>query len=246
MSKPEQVLEIDPSNELSFTGPFTSAVSSVMKLTNPSDRKVCFKIKTTAPERYCVKPNSGVIDPKQTVDIAVSLQPFEYDPLEKNRHKFMVQSIFAPDGEINKDTLWDDPDGMMDSKLKCLFILPDENNTDEVKSDSLFKSAPASSSASPKAIGADNDLRKSVEEIKKLQEEASSLRQENIQLKEETLRQQRLASNNIGFDSESSSSGYSSTVVTATAPDQNALSTTYIYAALIILILGIIIGKWII
>ena len=53
-------------------GPFHQAVSSVMTLTNPSDRKVCFKIKTTAPKRYCVKPNSGVIDPKQTVQIAGS------------------------------------------------------------------------------------------------------------------------------------------------------------------------------
>ena len=33
------------------TGPFTSAVSSFMKLKNPSDKKVCFKIKTTAPKR---------------------------------------------------------------------------------------------------------------------------------------------------------------------------------------------------
>ena len=35
----------------------------------------------------------------------MSLQPFEYDPSEKNKHKFMVQSMFAPDGEINQDTL---------------------------------------------------------------------------------------------------------------------------------------------
>ena len=35
----------------------------------------------------------------------VSLQPFEFDPTEKNRHKFMVQSMYAPDGEINQDTL---------------------------------------------------------------------------------------------------------------------------------------------
>ena len=39
--------------------------------------QVCFKIKTTAPKRYCVKPNSGVVDPKDEVQIAVSLQPFE-------------------------------------------------------------------------------------------------------------------------------------------------------------------------
>ena len=36
---------------------------------------------------------------------AVSLQPFEYDPLEKNRHKFMVQAMYAPEGEINSDSL---------------------------------------------------------------------------------------------------------------------------------------------
>ena len=62
-----------------------------MKLKNPSDRKVCFKIKTTAPkryvcttfsqkasmssyfyvhDRYCVKPNSGVVDPNTEVSIA--------------------------------------------------------------------------------------------------------------------------------------------------------------------------------
>ena len=102
------------------------AVSSMMKLTNPSEKKVCFKIKTTAPKRYCVKPNSGVIDPNQSMQITgkineawqkrilltkisssilVSLQPFEFDPMEKNRHKFMVQSMFAPDSDINQDTL---------------------------------------------------------------------------------------------------------------------------------------------
>lgn len=247
-SKLEQVLTIDPPYELSFTGPFTSAVSSLMKLKNPSEAKVCFKIKTTAPKRYCVKPNSGVIDPGCSVEIAVSLQPFEYDPQEKNRHKFMVQSMFAPEGEINQDTLWKelDPSQLMDSKLKCLFIMPDDNNSGSDSNKTIadqFKSAPASSTASPKAGGTDPDLRKSVEEIKKLQEEVSALRQENIQLKEETLRQKRLASTNRN---EAESSSYSSTMVTATAPDQNALSTTYLYAALIILILGVIIGKWII
>ena len=68
MSKKDQVLQIEPPNELTFTGnklthhrnpqfnsvslgPFTQAVSSYMKLKNPSDKKVCFKIKTTAPKR---------------------------------------------------------------------------------------------------------------------------------------------------------------------------------------------------
>ena len=73
----------------------------------------------------------------------MSLQPFEYDPAEKNKHKFMVQSMFAPDGEINQDTLvgisieerfWDlfwnfqwkeiDQNDLMDSKLRCVFAMP--------------------------------------------------------------------------------------------------------------------------
>jgi len=37
--------------------------------------------------------------------VTVTLQPFEFDPNEKNRHKFMVQSTFAPDGEFNQETL---------------------------------------------------------------------------------------------------------------------------------------------
>ena len=105
MSKQEQVLIIEPANELTFIGPFTSPVASVMTLRNPTDRKICFKIMTTAPNLSFVKPNSGVIDPKQLVQVKVSLLPFEYDPNDKNRHKFMVQSMYAPDGEINQDTL---------------------------------------------------------------------------------------------------------------------------------------------
>ena len=47
-----------------------------------------------------------MVDPNTEVSIAVSLQPFEFDPNEKNKHKFMVQSMFAPEaGEINQDTL---------------------------------------------------------------------------------------------------------------------------------------------
>ena len=33
------------------------------------------------------------------------LQPFEYDPKEKSKHKFMVQTMFAPEGEVDHETL---------------------------------------------------------------------------------------------------------------------------------------------
>lgn len=57
---------------LSFflSGPFTDVVTTNLKLKNPSDRRVCFKVKTTAPRRYCVRPNSGVIDAGAAVNIS--------------------------------------------------------------------------------------------------------------------------------------------------------------------------------
>lgn len=33
------------------------------------------------------------------------LQPFEYDPKEKSKHKFMVQTMFAPEGDADHETL---------------------------------------------------------------------------------------------------------------------------------------------
>lgn len=36
---------------------------------------------------------------------AVMLQPFEYDPNEKSKHKFMVQTIFAPPNVSDMDSL---------------------------------------------------------------------------------------------------------------------------------------------
>lgn len=41
-----------------------------LKLTNPTDKNVCFKVKTTAPKRYCVRPNSGFVEPHGVVEVA--------------------------------------------------------------------------------------------------------------------------------------------------------------------------------
>lgn len=52
-------------------GPFLErTVTSYIKLTNPSNQKVYFKIKTTAPKRYCVRPNCGYLKPKEISQIA--------------------------------------------------------------------------------------------------------------------------------------------------------------------------------
>lgn len=62
-------LTLDPSNELKFRGPFDDYVTVSLVIKNPTEKRIAFKIKTTAPKRYCVKPNSGVLDSQQSMKV---------------------------------------------------------------------------------------------------------------------------------------------------------------------------------
>ncbi|KAH8373653.1 vesicle-associated membrane protein-associated protein B/C [Drosophila serrata] len=133
MSKPlfETPLTIEPEHELRFVGPFNRPVVTIMSLRNNSAMPLVFKIKTTAPKRYCVRPNIGKILPYRSTQVEICLQPFIYDQQEKNKHKFMVQSVLAPTDadltDLNK--LWKElePEQLMDAKLKCVFEMPNND-----------------------------------------------------------------------------------------------------------------------
>ncbi|GIY97889.1 hypothetical protein CEXT_75621 [Caerostris extrusa] len=124
MNQIEQALVLDPPNELHFKGPFTEVTTSYLKLTNLTDRNIIFKVKTTAPKTYCVRPNGGFIPPKKTKSISLMLQPFDPENDDRSRDKFMVQSMFTS-SDAYFDSLWHDPhEGLMNSKLKCVFDIP--------------------------------------------------------------------------------------------------------------------------
>ncbi|MEQ2224928.1 hypothetical protein ILYODFUR_012394 [Ilyodon furcidens] len=190
MARPEQVLLLEPQHELKFRGPFSDVVTTNLKLSNPTDRNVCFKVKTTAPRRYCVRPNSGIIDAGTSINVSVMLQPFEYDPNEKSKHKFMVQSVLAPPDMTDMEGVWKEakPEELMDSKLRCVFDMPVENekshDMESNMSSSLLKSEssvlPAKSPSSTLDYG---EVKKIMEECKRLQMEAQRLREENKQIR---------------------------------------------------------------
>ncbi|XP_061689249.1 vesicle-associated membrane protein-associated protein B/C isoform X2 [Syngnathoides biaculeatus] len=196
MARPEQVLLLEPQHELKFRGPFSDVVTTNLKLANPTDRNVCFKVKTTAPRRYCVRPNSGIIDAGTSINVSVMLQPFDYDPNEKSKHKFMVQSMLAPPDMTDMEGVWKEakPEELMDSKLRCVFEMPAENekthdmDSNKMMSSSLLKSE--SSSLPPKSMSStldDGEVKKIMEECKRLQMEAQRLREENKQIRANTL-----------------------------------------------------------
>ncbi|KAG5894022.1 hypothetical protein JTB14_018127 [Gonioctena quinquepunctata] len=244
MSKQEQILQIEPQNELRFKGPFNVPVTSYMKLTNPSDKKVMFKIKTTAPKKYCVRPNSGVLDRNSNTEIAICLQPFLFDPAEKNKHKFMVQTVFAPEGEVNLEQLWKEitPEQLMDSKLKCVFEMPPElaASGEQVAGSGA---ADESNKFSPKAAGTvsavpnslvEAELHKAAQEVQQLREEESQLRQENLRLKEEVLQLKQ----QVGVARAAPTNRYAPPVQEQNVP------MLYLAVAVILGFIGIILGKF--
>ncbi|XP_028591132.1 vesicle-associated membrane protein-associated protein B/C [Podarcis muralis] len=241
MAKTEQVLSLEPQHELKFKGPFTDVVTTNLKLGNPTDRNVCFKVKTTAPRRYCVRPNSGIIDAGTSINVSVMLQPFDYDPNEKSKHKFMVQSMFAPPDTSDMEAVWKEakPEELMDSKLRCVFELPAENDKPhDVEINKIISTAATKteSSVMSKSLSSsldDSEVKKVMEECKRLQLEVQRLREENKQFKEEDGLRMRKApqTNHPGFAS------------AAPVVKEEGLSTRLLALVVLFFIIGVIIGK---
>ncbi|CAM2727115.1 unnamed protein product [Rotaria socialis] len=132
-------LELIPNSDLVFKGPFTAVSITALKLSNSGSERLAYKIKTTAPKRYCVKPNSGFLDAHATTNIQVMLQPQAAgQPDDRTKHKFMVQWVAVPNSYADDvDNFWKQDLknlSVQDSKLKCLFS--DEQPAAVVPSDS--------------------------------------------------------------------------------------------------------------
>lgn len=96
-------VEIEPF-ELSFQRPFTVEVAQTLTIKNPNSTPIAFKVKTTAPKQYCVRPNAGRIEPGQDFNVSVLLQAMKQDVSNdaKCRDKFLVQSApITPDKEFS-------------------------------------------------------------------------------------------------------------------------------------------------
>jgi len=125
-------VDIEPT-ELGFHRPFTQEVSQILKIKNPNHTPVAFKVKTTAPKQYCVRPNSGRIEPGKEVEVTVLLQAMKTEPAPdaKCRDKFLVQSVaVTPDKEFsNVNSIWqhvDDADRSLvqEKKIRVVFLSP--------------------------------------------------------------------------------------------------------------------------
>ncbi|XP_022733848.1 vesicle-associated protein 1-3-like [Durio zibethinus] len=101
--------------------------SCSVQLANKTENYVAFKVKTTNPKKYCVRPNSGIVLPGSTCNVTVIMQAQKEAPPEQCRDKFLIQSVVAPDGTTNKDItqeMFNKEDGRVleEIKLRVIYI----------------------------------------------------------------------------------------------------------------------------
>ncbi|CAM4933748.1 unnamed protein product [Rotaria socialis] len=125
----KMTLELLPNEMLFFQGPFDVVSTAILQLNNIGHQRIAFSIKTTAPKRYCVKPNRDFIEPYGTTSIQIMFQPMPagQQSEDRSKHKFMVQWTIAPNDYKNDiQDFWKQSSSELkdvnDSKLQCAFI----------------------------------------------------------------------------------------------------------------------------
>lgn len=122
-------MEIQP-RELLFIFELKKQSSCSVRLTNNTQHYVAFKVKTTTPKKYCVRPNAGVIRPKSTRDFTITMQSQGAPPPDMVcKDKFLIQSTVVPDGTTDDDidtNSFSKHDGkyIQENKLKVVLSSP--------------------------------------------------------------------------------------------------------------------------
>ncbi|KAG0453854.1 hypothetical protein HPP92_025158 [Vanilla planifolia] len=99
----EELVVIEPL-ELQFPFEIKKQISCSLHITNKSDEYIAFKVKTTSPKKYCVRPNTGILRPQSTCDVVVTMQAQREAPPDMQcKDKFLIQSVITNQGATLKD-----------------------------------------------------------------------------------------------------------------------------------------------
>lgn len=142
------LLNIQPT-ELKFPFELKKQSSCSMQLTNKTDQYVAFKVKTTNPKKYCVRPNAGVVLPGSSCSVTVTMQAQKEAPLDMQcKDKFLLQSVVAPNGTTAKDItaeMFNKEDGKVVEEIKLRVVYIPANPPSPVPEGSEEGSSPRAS-----------------------------------------------------------------------------------------------------
>ncbi|XP_051114907.1 vesicle-associated protein 1-1-like [Andrographis paniculata] len=123
-----EILNVEP-REMTFPFELKKQISCSVLASNKTDNHVAFKIKTTNPKKYCVRPNTGVVSPHSTCDIVVTMQAQKEAPPDMQcKDKFLVQSVVATPGLTSRDITPEMFNKQLakveECKLKVVYVTP--------------------------------------------------------------------------------------------------------------------------
>ncbi|KAF9366623.1 phosphatidylinositol-binding protein scs2 [Mortierella sp. NVP85] len=195
-------IEIEPSTQLSFRRPLTQPSKEILIIRNPTQLPIAFKVKTTAPKQYCVRPNSGRVEPGQELEVQVQMQAMKDEPPMdfKCKDKFLVQSvaITAERDQLPQQDLWptverDAKDQIKEKKIRCAFLAPAGHDITQIQeeneppsSHSTLSSHTIQAPASPVFIAAETLTKSSSSEVAALKRELEQA-QETIRSLQSTI-----------------------------------------------------------
>ncbi|KAH9626699.1 hypothetical protein KSS87_021598 [Heliosperma pusillum] len=189
------LLNIQPT-ELKFQFELRKQSCCSMHLTNKTEKHVAFKVKTTNPKKYCVRPNTGVVVPGGTCDVTVDVGMIpefsdvlnaldignvtmqaqkESPPDMQCKDKFLVQSATAPDGISAKDItpeMFNKEEGRIVEEFKLKVIYIPANPPSPVPEESEEGSPPRENGSEPTSLA--SAVRKSFEDSRDKSSESSS------------------------------------------------------------------------
>ncbi|CAM8960468.1 unnamed protein product [Rhodiola kirilowii] len=121
-----ELVEVFPA-EINFALELNSQCYCTVKLMNVTNDYVAYKVKTTSPKTYSVRPNVGVILPKSSCEFIVTMQAQKTAPPDLIcKDKFLIQSTIVPVGTTNgavKPKMFAKNDGRYIEERKLKVIL---------------------------------------------------------------------------------------------------------------------------
>ncbi|CDK27838.1 unnamed protein product [Kuraishia capsulata CBS 1993] len=80
---------------LKFKGPHKETATEFITVTNDTDGLLAFKVKTTAPKFYCVRPNAAVLEKGEKMDVLIISQGLPEEPTApfKCKDKFLIEGV---------------------------------------------------------------------------------------------------------------------------------------------------------
>ncbi|KAI9358207.1 PapD-like protein [Pilaira anomala] len=131
-------IKLDLENSITFERPLTRVVKQNIRIENTHSKPLAYKVKTTAPSVYCVRPNYDIIPPHAAIEIEIMRKALREEPAldARCKDKFLIWSTLVEGAleSMNITDLWnyvekEAKSSISERKLLCVYGQPGQDAT---------------------------------------------------------------------------------------------------------------------